>query len=470
MDVSNFLNPKMYKKIELLPPEALKYLLKQVGNMPDDHPEKEKMLRIADIATKTLIKQGEIEAPENRRYNLKRYFYLPFSRILFDGDIDQRQVGRISRNSMENIWNYLETQLMPSEIDELELSFNAAVQQKEMKKAKIIVNEFNRLAGQKLEEIIESCKDNEREWGRFSGAIGSKLVAREAEELAFYLQNIEEVEKALKLFAGEIPELSGNVLSKVTNEVMKIKEQQPRMFPFYITLLIDSLKRPAHILRVIQKYYRIDDASAAAKCDLSLLGDILIFNAKVNLSNFVASENNHKNYVRHLEYYVNYAQIILGLEREFDVSPISSWGKEIIGMKTQAADALEKNILACPQLVTNILGRFQKIGSSKLIKEPDQLEIDELNSSIYLLHGIKLYIEAASCHAMFSQSYGKCLESIDMFSVAIVELIRRETAEKKKTLLVYLDISTGLIKIVKDPEQANIYHKGGLLAVRANEE
>lgn len=470
MDVSNFLNPKMYKKIELLPPEALKYLLKQVENMPDDHPEKDKMLRIADIATKTLIKQGELEAPEKRKYNLKRYFYLPFSRILFDGEVDQRQEGRISRHSMEKIWNYLETQLMPTEIDELEISFNAAVRQKEMKKAKIIVNEFNRLAGQKIEEIVKNCKDNEREWGRFSGAIGGKIVALEAEELAYYLQNVEEVEKALKFFAIEIPDLSGNVLAKITNEVMRVKQQQPKLFPFYITLLIDSLKRPSHILRVIQKYYRIDDASAAAKCDLSLLGDILIFNAKVNLSNFEVSENNHETHVQHLEYYQNYAKIILGLEREIDVSPISSWGKEIIHMKTQAADALEKDILASPQLMTKILGRYQKIANGKPVKEPDQLEIDELNSSIYLLHGIKLYIEAASCHAMFAESYRKCEEFIDIYSVSIVELLRRENDQNKKSLLVYLDISTGLIKITKDPEQADIYHKGGLLAARATEE
>lgn len=470
MDVSNFLDPKMYKKIELLPPEALKYLLKQVDNMPADHPDKQKMLRIADIATQTLIKQGELEAPEKRKYNLKRYFYLPFGRILFDGQLDQRQVGRISRYSMENIWNYLETQLMSAEIDELELSFNVAVRKKEMKKAKIIVNEFNRLAGQKLEEVIEKYKDNEKEWMRFSGAIGSKLVAREAEELAYYLQNVEEVEKAHKFFPDEIPDLSGKILSKITSEMMKIKEQLPKMFPFYITLLIDSLKHPSHILRVIQKHYRIDDASAAAKCDLSLLGEILIFNAKVNLSNFETSENNHENHVQHLEYYLNYAKIILGLEREFDVSPISSWGKDIIDMKTQAADALEEDILACPKLLTSVLGRYQKIVDGKPSKQPDQLEIDELNTSVYLLYGIKLYVEAASCHVTFTESYKKCQEFIDMFSVAIVEQIRREKDKNKQALLPYLEISTGIIRIVKDPEQADIYHKGGLLAVRAAEE
>lgn len=470
MDVTNFLDPKMYKKIELLPPEALKYLLKQVESMPEDHPEKQKMLRIADIATKTLIKQGELEAPEKRKFNLKRYFYLPFGRILFDADIDQRQVGRISRHSMENIWNYLESQLMSQEIDELELSFNVAVRKKAMKKAKIIVTEFNRLAGQKLEEVIEKYKDDEKEWSRFSAAIGSRLIAREAEELAYYLQNIEEVEKAHKAFTIEIPDLSGKVLAKITNEVMKIKEQQPKMFPFYITLLIDTLKHPSHILRVIQKYYRIDDASAAAKCDLSLLGEILIFNAKVSLSNFTASENNQKNHEQHLEHYLNYAKIILGLEREFDVSPISSWGKDIINMKTQAADALEGDILACPKLLTSVLGRYQKISDGKPIKAPNQLEIDELNSSIYLLHGIKLHIQAASCHVAFSESYRKCKEFIDVFSEAIVELIRRENVENKKTLLAYLQISTDLIRIIKDPAQAELYYKGGQLAVQAGEE
>lgn len=460
----------MHKKIPHLPPEALKYLLKQIKNMPADQPDKNKMLRIAEIARKTLDEQAnEVAQVEHRKYNLKRYFYLPFNRILFDGDVDGRQVGRISRKSMEKIWKYLENQLMPVEVTDLEKAFNTAVKAKEMKKAKIIVNEFNRLAGQKLEEIILKCKDNEREWARFSMSIGSRLVAREAEELSFYLQNIPEVEKALKFFAGEIPELTGNILSKITNEMIKIKESQPQIFPIYITLLINSLKRPAHVLRVIQKYYRIDDASSAAKCDLAILGDILLFNAKINAQNFNVNVNNRENKQEHLGYYVGYAQIIMGIEREFDVSPISSWGKEIIDLKTKVSVGLEKDIMTGPRMLKNVLGRYQKLAEGIATPAPDSVEIDELNASIYLIHGIRPYISAASCSAVFSENYSKSVQFIDVFSVAIVEQIRREAPANKKRFLPYLEIATDLIKIIKDPNQAEVYHKGGLLALRDSE-
>ena len=71
---------------------------------------------------------------------------------------------------------------------------------KEVKKAKIIVNEFNRLVGQKLEEVVKACRKDEREWRRLSMALGSKVIALDAEELSYYLQNIPEIEKAIKYF------------------------------------------------------------------------------------------------------------------------------------------------------------------------------------------------------------------------------------------------------------------------------
>lgn len=176
MDLNSFLDPKMQQKIALLPPQALKYLLKQISDMPDDQPERHKMQRIAEIAMAALNKQaGTTKKPEQRDYSLKRYFYLPFNKLLFDGELDRRQSGRISRNSMEKIWNYIENKLMPTEVEELELAFKVAIQAKEMKKARIIINEFNRLAGQKLEEVITKCRSNDREWSHFAAAEASSM-------------------------------------------------------------------------------------------------------------------------------------------------------------------------------------------------------------------------------------------------------------------------------------------------------
>lgn len=468
MDFSSFLNPKMHKKIGLLPPEALKYLLKQIDNMPDDQPEKKKMRVIADIAAKTLEKKTE--PAEMRRYNIQRYFYLPFSKMLFDGVLDRRESGRISRDSMAYIWEYMRLKLMPDEVEELEQSFSQAVRDKEMKKAKIIVGEFNRLAGQKLQEVIDKCKDNDKEWARFAMVIGNKLVARDAEELSYYLQNGSEIEKAVKLFPDEIEDLSGAALSKITNEIVKVKETMPRLLPVYASMLITALKHPAHVLRLIQKYYRIDDASAAAKCDLAVLGEILLFNAKIAAHNFVESKKNQNSREKYLNYYRDYADVVLGIEREFDVSSISSWGKEIIGLKEQVSEALEKDILACPRQLKTILGRYQQIVDSIAAKEPTEAEITELNRCVYLLHGVKNYIAATSCNTIYQENYAKCVQFIEVFSVGVVEQIRRDTQSNKKAFLIYLEISTDLLKIIKSEEEAELYHKGSLLAIKGNEQ
>lgn len=470
MDIKTFLNPKMYEKISLLPPEALQYLLKQIEAMPDDQPEKQKMLRIAEIAQKTLNERSETaKTSERREYNIKRYFFLPFNKILFSGELDKRQAGRISRGSMNKIWEYIEHKLMPNELEELEMSFKAAIVAKEMKKAKIIVNEFNRLAGQKLETVITECRKNDREWSRFAMIIGNKMVARDAEELAHYLQNVDEIEKALKVFSKEITDLSGNILTSVTNELIKIKENLPRLLPIYVALLIGSLKHPAHVLRVIQKYYRIDDASSAAKCDLSLLGEILMFNAQINANNFTSNKVSKSNRSEQLKFYINYADVILGLEREFDVSPISSWGKEIIELREKVSHSLQRYILICPKMLKDVLGRYQLVVDGIATNDPSKKESDELNGCVYLLHGIKNYMAATSCNAVYRESYAKCLRFIEVYSVGVVEQMRRDKSGKNKTLFSYLEISSELIKIVKSDEQADVYLKGGMLAIRGTD-
>lgn len=457
----------MFKKISLLPPEALKYLLKQIETMPDEQPDKHKMLKIADIARKALKKLDDLTKDEEKRqFNIRRYFYLPFNKIIFSGDLDRRQAGRVSRDSMRKIWDYIETKLMPDEVDELEMAFKASIQAKQMKKAKIIVNEFNRLAGQKLKSVISKCRDNDREWARFAMVIGNKKVARDAEELSEYLQNTEELENIMKFFSVEIPDLSGNVLNRITKETLKIKENTPHLFPFYAATLIDSLKHPAHVLRVIQKHYRIDDASAAASCDLAILGNILLFNAQIGANNFIKSTEETDSPEQYLEHYRQYSDIILGLEREFDVSTNSSWGKQIIQLKENISEALKKHIISCPSQLKNILGRYQMVVDGVVSRNPTTREIEQLKRSVYMLHGIRNYIAATSSNAIFRDYYPKCLQFIDVYSVGIVEQIRRGSIEKKNKLLPYLEISGELIKIVKDEQQAAVYLKGGMLAMR----
>ncbi len=466
MDVKNFLNPKMYNKIPLLPPEALKYLLTEINNLSDNDVDRKQMLRIADIAKKALEKHAAGEQ-QKKQYNLKRYFFLPFEKIIFTGSLKEKQAGRISKNSMEAIWDYIQKKLMPSELDEFEMAFKNAIQQKEMKKAKTIINEFNRLAGQKLEEIIKKCRNDDREWRRFIMVIGDETIALDAEELAYYLQSIPEIEMALKLFGVKIAELNGNSLNKIIAEVNKIKDKKPKLLPFYVALLVGCLKQPEHSLRIIQKFYRINDASSAAKCDLSIIGDILLFNAKIYATNFTGSYNSNQNPEETLEYYKHYANIILGIERELDISPISSWGKNIIELRLQVSDALSKIIISSPRLIKKVLGKYQTNSGNVIVKPPHQREIDELNNNVFLLYGIKNYIAASSCNATYTEGLKEAVHLINLLSVAVVEMMRRENVENQKTLLGYLDISKDLIEIIKDENQANIYHKGGLLAMRS---
>ncbi|NRA85856.1 MAG: hypothetical protein HRU28_00380 [Rhizobiales bacterium] len=465
MDIKSFLNPKMYKKIGLLPPEALKYLLAQIEEMPNDEPDKPHMLRIAEIAKKTLMTH-ENNTQTKKTYNLQRYFFLPFEKIIFSGELDQKLPGRISRTSMKNIWDYVCEQLIPNDIGEYEMAFKVSIQKKEVKKAKIIVNEFNRLVGQKLEEVVKACRKDEREWRRLGMALGSKVIALDAEELSYYLQNIPEIEKAIKYFADEIIDLSGKQLVSITNDITKIKDEKPSLFPFYVTLLIGSLKYSEHSMRIIQKYYRIDDASAASKSDLSLLGEGLIFNAKIHANNFETAFKNKQEGSVLLRHYQEYAKVILGLERELEISPISSWGKDIIALRSKISININQTITNCPKLIKNVLGKYQNIVGDVIAEPPIQFEIDELINCVELFYGIKNYIAASSCNAAYSSNFSRVIQSIELLSEAIVEQLRRECLSNQKILLQYLEIATILLRIIKSSEEAQIYKKGGLLAIR----
>lgn len=463
MDITKFLKPEMVGKITHLPPEALKYLLKQIDEMPDDNPLKPKMLKISEIANKTLSEQKRKSQPvEKRQFNIRRYFYLPLNRILFDGDLEVRENGAISRFSMEKIWFYILTKLMTEEAEEFEQAFKAAMQEKKMKKAKLVVSGFNVLVGEKLEAVIKQHKGNERDWSRFAMIIGNKSIAEDAEDISYYLQNISEVEQALKFFPAEIEELNGGRLAITTDEIIRVKKTQPRMLGFYISLLINSLKQPAHALRIIKKYYRIDHASAASQCDLAIIGEMVLFSARVNVHNFTMCVFDDQKKEKKLDYYTTYANIVLGMEREFDVSPFSEWGKKIIELKKSVSEALEIEIKTSPSLVKNVLGAYQKTG----ITAPDQFDIDELNDCVRLLHGIKNYISASLCNASYAENYLRAEKSIATFSNAIVDLLGREKPKRQQELLPYLDIAADLIGIIKGSEQAELYRKSGLRSLR----
>ncbi len=458
----------MFNKISTLPPEALKYILNEIENLSDDDVEKQQLMRIAKFAKKTLGElDKEVMEVRKKSFNIQRYFFLPFEKLLFTGDPTHKQDGCVSRHSMNKIWAYIQSNLLSEEVKQFEASFNLAVKQKEIKKAKTIINEFNRLVGQKLEESISIFKQNDRDWRRFVMLIGDDIAAQDAEELCYYLQNIPAIEKATKYLSNEIVELNGNSLVSMTEEFINVKQQDAKLLPFYVTLLISQLKRPEHALRIIQKYYRIDDASAASKCDLSVIGEILIFNAEIYANNFSDPKKSSEPGKQRLYQYTSYAKIVLGFEREFDVSPISSWGKKIIDLRKTASSTLSKDIVTCPRLIKQVLGNYQTVRNGVIASAPDQMEINKLYDSLIVFHGVKNFIAATSCNAIYNESYKTVMQFIEVLSVSIVDTMRKESHQNQQILLKYLEIATEMLKIIKDEDQASVYYKSGTLAIRS---
>jgi len=195
-------------------------------------------------------KDGSTQA---RATNPSRYFFAPLELLLIDGAPEHANMGRISRNTLTPIWEWICRDLLPTMARDYIKAINDQVTANNPKEVLKIASIFQVKVGKVLENTLASAESTEFARGKLAQYTASRTAFDDVRKMLHVLR----AGDALPKFSGKLPEkiakFDDGQVAQITAQLDVFKKAHPDALPFALALVARRLKTSWQLVRLATK-------------------------------------------------------------------------------------------------------------------------------------------------------------------------------------------------------------------------
>jgi hypothetical protein len=195
-------------------------------------------------------KDGSTQA---RATNPSRYFFAPLELLLIDGAPEHPNAGRISRNTLTPIWEWICRDLLPTMARDYIKAINDPVNANNPKEVLKIASIFQVKVVKVLENTLSSSESTEFARGKLAQYTASRTAFDDVRKM----QHVLRAGDALPKFNAKLPEkiakFDDGQVAQITAQLDAFKKAHPDALPFALALLARRLKTSWQLVRLATK-------------------------------------------------------------------------------------------------------------------------------------------------------------------------------------------------------------------------
>lgn len=184
-------------------------------------------------------KDGSAQA---RATSPSRYFFAPLELLLIDGAPEHANAGRISRNTLTPIWEWICRDLLPTMARDYVKAINDQVTANNPKEALKIATTFQVKVVKVLENTLASAESTEFARGKLAQYTASRTAFDDVKKM----QQVLRAGNALPKFNEKLPEtitkFDDGQVAQITAQLDAFRKANPDALPFALTLVARHLK------------------------------------------------------------------------------------------------------------------------------------------------------------------------------------------------------------------------------------
>ncbi|TPQ29189.1 hypothetical protein C2U70_28700 [Bradyrhizobium guangdongense] len=207
----------------------------------------------ADIVSKLRAEFRKDGSTAARANNPSRYFFAPLERFLIDGAPEHANSGRISRNTLTPIWEWICRDLLPTMARDYIKAITDLTDANDPKEALKIASMFQTKVVKVLENTLATPDGDELARTK----LGQYTASRTAFDDVIKILQVLRSHDALMKFNAKLPERIGKLddsqAAKVTALLDAIRKSHPNALPFAIALVARRLQTSWHLIRLATK-------------------------------------------------------------------------------------------------------------------------------------------------------------------------------------------------------------------------
>jgi len=318
------------------------------------------LLRGEEVAGRDLVLQElrrimrEQRDGASRIEDSARLLFKPLEPFLVDAQGDHNHPGRVSRSSLEALWNWVQRDLLPNDANALATDVGEAILSGDQAKTERLTRIFQDRVAAAIETKLGAAEDDEKSRRRTLQQIGTPRAGEELAALKCALKGRD----VLASLSARLPLQIGNLANDQLEECKALIEgaaaRDGDLFLYALLTVMNRMTAPWQLIRLGVKAAGSDIAARVAETHYGVAVNIVL----AELERLVAELREDLHSGQGIAVGALLKTIhdsARGLRTELALPVDSTWGRALAAQRTQISDLLRAEIESMPSRVRRLL-------------------------------------------------------------------------------------------------------------------
>jgi hypothetical protein len=309
----------------------------------------------SDIQARLRAEFRKEGSPQAKATNPSRYFFAPLELLLIDGAPEHANAGRISRNTLTPIWEWICRDLLPTMARDYTRAIDVQVAADNPREAQKAAATFQTKVVKVLENTLASADGTEQARAKLAQYTASRSAFGDVTKILKVLRAADVLAKFNEKLPERITKFDDAQVARITALLDAFRKSRPDAVPFALTLVALRLKTPWELVRLATRPAASKSvADVAATPYAGVVPMVLDRLDDKRLALRIALRNNRVLVARQLLteiYDLDYA-----LKVRIDGIEQSEWGVRLQQLMDAIAELVTAEVSRFPDNVGHILG------------------------------------------------------------------------------------------------------------------
>jgi hypothetical protein len=335
----------------------------------------------------------------------QRFFCRPFEDLLIDRPRKEKQKGRIARSSIQPVWDWLAETGLSETHETLTHAIRAALLKADEEDVQRQVEALWTASAEVLHEATAGENDK-KTLGR---ALGDRLVAEDAAEMAVLLSEGAEIAALQALLPRPLVTLGEADIQHLREAYDRFNETNRDIAAYVPLIVMGRLERPWEALRLAAVVSRRATDTLMSATDLGIAGELLFQDMEEHMQIISAARPVDFDPEHLLHHLGTFAELSSGMVKELAMRRDGKWGQRLTKARGQVAQTMESLLEKAPREIAGALAPLKMGGFGKspkpidVMHSPDPDKVARAKRYAHLIAHCRPFASASAFNAKLKE-------------------------------------------------------------------
>jgi hypothetical protein len=400
-----------------------------------------------------------------------RMFFGPVEPFLIDDAPDHKRAGRISRVSLEPIWEWIGRDLIPAEAKALGDDINRALLANDRVKAEQRTRALHDRALLRIREAMASVTGDDKARRRLAVQVGTPRALEDLATLTGILANRDLLSELARRLPNHLRTFERDQIDSVNLLLEAAIAQKSQsgasvakadVFLYGFVLIMGRLAAPWQLIRIATRAAETDEAARIAETPYGRAVSMVLGEVECMVNDLRSELKAHRPVTSLLK---NIHDAARGLRTEIDLSGDSPWSRQLTAIRTEVSNVLRGEIESTPGRVRRLLRprpTKEIVPGSQL----DETDVAEAELMVEFVGACRTYAHELAVNEMTMRSYTELQNYLESGTKVLLDGLRQAGDADRPFRQSQMDAAIRFCRCVFGADYAGLLGKAAEIAVQ----